>query len=284
MLFSSPCVYGCAGRWKMSSAVPSSTTRPMYITLTRSQKPATTARSWVISSTARSIDSRSDCSSSMICAWIVTSRAVVGSSAMTSAGRHARAMAIITRCSWPPDRLCGYRRATRAGSGMPTSASISRASACAWSRDLSWCSQMTSATWWPTVKTGDKELIGSWKTMAMSSPRIDCIRSPPCSRAARSVAVPSAEYSEIDPDRRAGGSRSRRSTLRAVTLLPEPLSPTRPTASPRWMVRSTPLSTSTSPSRVSKVTFRSSICRTLSVRPLIPCTDRRRRGRRRRGS
>jgi hypothetical protein len=35
--------------------------------------------------------------------WIVTSRAVVGSSAMSSAGRRQRAMAIMTRCFMPPE-------------------------------------------------------------------------------------------------------------------------------------------------------------------------------------
>ncbi len=44
------------------------------------------------------------CISSRICAWIVTSRAVVGSSAMISFGLQASAMAIITRWRMPPDR------------------------------------------------------------------------------------------------------------------------------------------------------------------------------------
>ena len=38
-----------------------------------------------------------------ICAWIVTSSAVVGSSAITRRGWHESAMAIITRCRMPPD-------------------------------------------------------------------------------------------------------------------------------------------------------------------------------------
>ncbi len=40
---------------------------------------------------------------SMICFWIVTSSAVVGSSAISSRGSQAIAIAIITRCCWPPD-------------------------------------------------------------------------------------------------------------------------------------------------------------------------------------
>ena len=38
---------------------------------------------------------------------MVTSSAVVGSSAMSSAGAQASAMAIITRWRMPPDSLCG---------------------------------------------------------------------------------------------------------------------------------------------------------------------------------
>ena len=41
--------------------------------------------------------------SSMIWAWTVTSSAVVGSSAMSSFGLRASAMAIITRCRIPPE-------------------------------------------------------------------------------------------------------------------------------------------------------------------------------------
>ena len=40
---------------------------------------------------------------SRICFWIVTSSAVVGSSAISSFGSQAIAIAIITRCCWPPD-------------------------------------------------------------------------------------------------------------------------------------------------------------------------------------
>ena len=44
---------------------------------------------------------------SRICAWMVTSSAVVGSSAISSSGSHERAMAIMTRCFCPPDIWCG---------------------------------------------------------------------------------------------------------------------------------------------------------------------------------
>ena len=46
-------------------------------------------------------------SSSRIFSCTVTSSAVVGSSAISSSGSLARAMAIITRWRWPPDSSCG---------------------------------------------------------------------------------------------------------------------------------------------------------------------------------
>ena len=51
--------------------------------------------------------SRSRASNSSTCRWIVTSSAVVGSSAISSFGSLAIAMAIITRCCWPPLISCG---------------------------------------------------------------------------------------------------------------------------------------------------------------------------------
>ena len=46
-------------------------------------------------------------SSSMSWAWTVASRAVVGSSAISSLGRSAKAMAIIARCRIPPESSWG---------------------------------------------------------------------------------------------------------------------------------------------------------------------------------
>ena len=40
-------------------------------------------------------------------AWIITSSAVVGSSATIRCGEQASAIAIMTRCFWPPDSSCG---------------------------------------------------------------------------------------------------------------------------------------------------------------------------------
>ncbi len=109
--------------------------------------------------------------SSRICAWIVTSSAVVGSSAMRSLGSHESAIAIITRWRIPPDISCGYCFTRCSGFGIPTrrSDSIERSrpsflSTFRWSRTC-------SLIWSPTVSTGLRLVSGSWKIIAMSFPR-----------------------------------------------------------------------------------------------------------------
>ena len=52
-------------------------------------------------------ESLSLASSSITWRWMVTSSAVVGSSAISSLGLQASATAIITRCCCPPDISCG---------------------------------------------------------------------------------------------------------------------------------------------------------------------------------
>ena len=81
----------------------SSTLRPAYITMTRSAISATTPRSWVMRTMAAPTRRLSSFIRSRICAWIVTSSAVVGSSAISSLGLQASAMAIITRWRMPPE-------------------------------------------------------------------------------------------------------------------------------------------------------------------------------------
>ena len=58
---------------------------------------------------------------------MVTSRAVVGSSAISSLGSQARAMAIITRWRRPPESSWGYWSSRSAGRGISTRRSTSRA-------------------------------------------------------------------------------------------------------------------------------------------------------------
>ena len=167
-------------------------------------------------------------SSSRIWACTVTSSAVEGSSAISSLGSHESAMPIITRWRMPPESSCGYCLARRSGLGMPTRRSISIAR----SRDslaltFMW-SSTCSAIWSPTVNTGFRLVSGSWKIMAMSLPRILRISPSGSDRISR----PSNQTSLPRPIS-AGGMSSRRMIVRAVTLLPEPDSPTIPRVEPR---------------------------------------------------
>ena len=73
------------------------------MTMTSSARSATTPRSWVISTSEVPSSPWSLTRSSRTWAWMVASRAVVGSSAMISAGSRARAIAIITRWRIPPE-------------------------------------------------------------------------------------------------------------------------------------------------------------------------------------
>ena len=78
------------------------------ITATRSAIFATTARSWVIKMMDMFSVRCSSRISSRIGAWIVTSRAVVGSSAIRIEGLHARLLSDHARCSMPPENSNGY--------------------------------------------------------------------------------------------------------------------------------------------------------------------------------
>ncbi len=78
---------------------------------------------------------------SRICAWIVTSSAVVGSSAISSFGEFTSAIATITRWRSPPESWCGYAARRSAGRGSPTSSSTSRARTMAACCVVSLCSR-----------------------------------------------------------------------------------------------------------------------------------------------
>ena len=108
---------------------------------------------------------------SRIWAWMVTSRAVVGSSAMSSLGSQASAMAIITRWRRPPESSWGYWSSRSAGWGISTSRRTSSARCRACWRETSRCSRTPSAIWRPMVMVGLSEVIGSWGMSATSLPR-----------------------------------------------------------------------------------------------------------------
>ncbi|OOY42278.1 hypothetical protein BOV91_07490 [Solemya velum gill symbiont] len=73
------------------------------MTPTLSAVSATTPRSWVIRRIAMPVRFCRSRNRSRTCACMVTSSAVVGSSAISSLGLPASAIAIMTRCFIPPE-------------------------------------------------------------------------------------------------------------------------------------------------------------------------------------
>ncbi|MCY1303915.1 hypothetical protein D9M70_536440 [compost metagenome] len=100
---SSDCVYASRGSRSTCCAGPDSITRPPCITTMRSAISDTTPKSCVMNSTASPLRCWMSLIRARICACVVTSSAVVGSSAISKAGFSARAMAIMTRWRCPPD-------------------------------------------------------------------------------------------------------------------------------------------------------------------------------------
>ena len=121
------------------------------MTTTSSAISAITPMSWVIRITARPCSACSRRTSSRICAWVVTSSAVVGSSAIRMRGSADSAMAIITRWRRPPDSSKAYSSIRRCGCGMPTMRSSSIARSRAAALDRSECRRIASISWLPTV-------------------------------------------------------------------------------------------------------------------------------------
>ncbi len=94
---SRPRVYSWTGLVRMSRTGPCSTTWPAYMTVMEFATSATRARSWLTKTIAKPSSFCSLLSSSMTCFCTVTSRAVVGSSAMMTLGSRVSAMAMSTR-------------------------------------------------------------------------------------------------------------------------------------------------------------------------------------------
>src|SRR6266567_6413019 len=142
---------------------------------------------------------------------------------------------------------------------MRTRRSISMAWASASERPFFWWIITASAIWSPIVSTGLSEVIGSWKIMAIRLPRISRIsaserasRSRPSNRTAPETTRPSL-------------AGSRRIMDSAVTLLPQPDSPTIPTVSPACTDRLTPSTARVMPSSVTNWVRRSSTRRSAST-------------------
>ena len=86
-------------------------------------------------------------------------------------------MAIITRWRMPPDSWCGYWSSRLSGSVMPTSVSSSIARARAVASSMPRWMVSGSMICSPILSTGLSEVIGSWKIMAISRPRMRRISS-----------------------------------------------------------------------------------------------------------
>ena len=109
---------------------------------------------------------------------MVTSSAVVGSSAIRMSGSLASAIAIMTRWRWPPESSWGKAPSRAAASRMPTSSRSSSTRRRAASGGSPLCKVSTSATWRSTLCSGFNAVIGSWKIMAMRLPRMRLITAP----------------------------------------------------------------------------------------------------------
>ncbi len=238
-----PWVYGWSGARKSDPTSVCSTISPAYMTATRSHISATTPRSWVIRMIDVPNSSRRLRIRSRIWAWMVTSRAVVGSSAMSRSGSQASAIAIMTRWAMPPDSSCGNDLSRRSGSGMPTIRSSSRARPWAASVAILRCSSRTSLICQSTSRTGLSDEVGCWKIIEIRSPRI-------WRMASLDSPIRSVPSNRIWPESILPGEATRRMIDRLVTLLPQPDSPTRPMISPRPTVKSIPSTALTRPSRV----------------------------------
>ena len=201
---------------------------------------------------------------------MVTSSAVVGSSHRISFGSHDSAIAIMMRWRRPPESSCGYARARRSGSGMPTrrirSSARSRGRASATEPR---CTCGPSAIWSPTRMTGLSAVIGSWKIIAIAPPRTS---SEPAGRA---VTRSSPSNSTSPPTIYAGAAAGRgsraascscRSPTRRRARAPRPARPSNDTPSTAWTVPRASGS-STRRSRTSRSRRRAHSGRSRSARP-----------------
>src|SRR5690349_12982170 len=122
---------------------------------------------------------------------------------------------------------------------MPTrpSSASARSSAALVSRMP--CALNGSATCQPTPNTGLSDASASWNTMPISSPQ----RARHSAMGAPSTSAPSKRM--LPPVMCAGGDARRRMMAAAVTLLPEPLSPSTASVSPRRTENVAPLTART---------------------------------------
>src|SRR5262245_43753772 len=141
---------------------------------------------------------------------------------------------------------------------MPTASSSSIVRTRASLRPMPRWARNTSVIWSPTVSTGLRLAIGSWKIIAISLPRTARSSLSDIARRSRppNIAVPPATRPE--PGRIPISASE-------VTLLPHPDSPTMPSVSPASTWKEMPLTACTVPRCVSNWTRRSSTSRSRSA-------------------
>ena len=199
-----------------------STIRPAYMTAMSSAISATTPRSWVMITIAIPSSRCSRSSSARIWAWTVTSSAVVGSSAISSLGSLASAIAIIARWRMPPENSCGYSSHAACRVGDPDEAEQldRRARAPAPWRRRGGRAPPRSAGCRP-CRRGAARTAGPGR-----SSRSRCPGSSAAPR--RTASSRSRPSNRMRPEMRAPWSRVSPSVVSEATVLPEPDSPTMP--------------------------------------------------------
>ena len=143
-------------------------------------------------------------------------------------GWQESAIAIITRWRWPPESWNGYSFTMLSTRGRPVSLRMRMVCSRASALDTPWCSRIASATCSPIFSTGLRLVMGSWKIMEISLPRIflrssseSLVRSLPSKRISPSTIRP------VVP-------RNKPMMESDVTLFPLPDSPTMPRVDPSF--------------------------------------------------
>src|SRR5215212_7668557 len=133
---------------------------------------------------------------------------------------------------------------------MPTALRSSSARSFACRFETSRCSWTASTSCFPIVWTGFSDVIGSWKIIAMSLPRMS-------RRRLFGAVIRSSPLKSASPLVIALFFAFRPMIVRHVTLLPEPDSPTMPSVLPFSTSKLTPSTALTMPSSVRKCVRRS---------------------------
>ena len=165
--------------------------------------------------------------SSRICSWVVTSSAVVGSSAISSDGLQASAMRDHRTLAHAAGKLVRIVVDPLLGLGNAHLAQQLEVRSRTSRRDRSVCTRSISPICVPMRCSGLSEVIGSWKIMRdLLAPH----------RAHAGLVEPQQVTTLVEhlADRAGSARRTRLRPMidRAVTVLPQPDSPTMPSTSP----------------------------------------------------